>query len=234
MKQIITLVLFTTMSFSTLLAQEFRLGVQVSPTFSWMNTNTPSIEGSGTNLGLELGLLGDYYFDSENKYAISSGITFMTNQGGGLTYSQGGNLFPDADLSAGLDSISIADGTEVNFGLQYIEIPLSVKLRGGSGDLGYYVQLPAFGLAFPIKGRADISNFEDENILGSVIPLSFTWGLGAGAEYNLGDVTLVGGLAFQSSILDIIKDDGVLNDGVTKEDSKQNLNRLTVRVGIFF
>ena len=59
-------------------------------------------------------------------------------------------------------------------------------------------------------------------------------GLGAGAEYNLGDVTLVGGLAFQSSILDIIKDDGVLNDGVTKEDSKQNLNRLTVRVGIFF
>ena len=36
MKQIITLVLFTTMSFSTLLAQEFTLGVQVSPTFSWI------------------------------------------------------------------------------------------------------------------------------------------------------------------------------------------------------
>ncbi len=232
MKQIITLVLFTAMSFSTLLAQEFRLGVQVSPTFSWMNTNTPSIEGSGTNLGLELGLLGDYFFDADNKYSISSGVTFMTNQGGGLTYSTGGNLFPDSELSAGLDSI--ANGTTVDFGLQYIEIPISVKLRGGTGDLGYYVQLPAFGLAFPIQGRADIDTFEDENILGSTVPLSLTWGLGAGAEYNLGDITVIGGLAFQSSIVDVIKDNGVLNDGVTKEDSKQNLNRLTVRLGIFF
>lgn len=234
MKQIITLVLFTAMSFSTLLAQEFRLGVQVSPTFSWMGSNTPSIVGDGTNLGLELGLLGDYYFDANNKYAISSGVTFMTNQGGSLVYSVGGDLYPNADLSAGLDSISIGNNTKVDFSLQYIEIPISVKLRGGSGDLGYYVQLPAFGLAFPIQGRADISNFEDENILGSIVPISFTWGLGAGAEYNLGDVTLIGGFAFQSSILDIIKDDGVLNDGVTKEDSKQNLSRLTVRLGIFF
>lgn len=233
MKQIITLILFTIVSFSTLSAQEFRLGVQVSPTFSWMGSNQPTIEGSGTNLGLELGLLGDYYLDADNKYAISSGITFMTNQGGGLTYAQGGNLFPDSELSSpNLDSL--ANGSAVDFSLQYIEIPISVKLRGGSGALGYYVRLPMFGIGFPIKGRADFEGYEDENVLSSIVPFTLTWGLGAGVEYDLGDVTAIAGFGFQTSILDVIKDNGVLNDGVTKEDAKQTLNRLTVRVGIYF
>lgn len=234
MKQIITLVLFTAISVSTLSAQEFRLGVQLSPTFSWMGSNQPSIEGSGTNLGLEIGLLGDYYLDSDNKYAISSGITFMTNQGGGLMYETGGNLFPDSELSdVSLDSL--ANGSTVDFSLQYIEIPLSVKLRGGSGALGYYVRLPMFGIGFPIQGRADFDGYEDENVLSSIIPFTLTWGLGAGVEYDLGDVTLIGGFGFQTSILDIIKDNGTLNpDFVTKEDAKQTLSRLTVRLGVYF
>jgi hypothetical protein len=232
MKQIITLIIFTFSSITAINAQSFRLGIQASPTFSWMTTNQTTITGNGTNLGLELGLLGDYYL-ANDRYAISTGISFLTNQGGTLNYSIGGDLFGDTELSnSSLDSI--ADGSDIKYQLQYIEVPFSVKLRGGSGDLGYYVQIPYFSLAFPIKGRADIGTYEDENILKNVFPVSFTWGLGAGAEYNVGDVTLIGGISYQNSIFDIIRNKGVLNINNEKEDAKQIMNRITVRIGVLF
>jgi hypothetical protein len=100
--------------------------------------------------------------------------------------------------------------------------------------LAYYVQIPYFSLGFPIQGRADFEGVsENENIYKSVIPLSFTWGLGAGVEYELKSAKVTGGLTFQNSILDVIEDKGVLNTG-EKEDAKQTLNRVTLRLGIFF
>lgn len=236
MKRLITLVILTVVTLTTLNAQSFRLGIQTSPTFSWMSTNQNTITGNGVNLGLEVGLLGDYYLEND-RYAISSGISLLMNQGGGLVYSTGGNLFPDSEMS--VDTLlNVTDDTQVDFSFQYIEIPFSVKLRGGTGDLGYFVQIPYFSLAFPIKGRADVNdpvagNYMDENILSSVIPLAFTWGLGAGAEYEINDLTLMGGISYQNSILDIIKDNGTLAGG-EKEDAKQIINRITLRVGIFF
>jgi hypothetical protein len=231
MKQIITITIFTFLSLTAINAQSFRLGVQVSPTFSWMNTNQPSITGNGTNLGLEVGLLGDYYF-ANDRYAFSSGISLLLNQGGTLNYSTGGDLFPDSELSD--PSLSnIGDESDVQYHFQYIEIPLSMKLRGGTSDLGYYVQIPYFSLAFPIQGRADIGAYENENILKSVFPFSATWGLGAGVEYTVKDLTLMGGITYQSSIIDVIRNQGVLTGG-EKEDAKQNLNRITVRIGVFF
>lgn len=231
MKQIITLVILTVITVTTINAQSFRLGVQASPTFSWMSTNQNTITSEGLNLGLEVGLLGDYYLEND-RYAISSGVSLLLNQGGGLLYSVGGNLFPDSELSNDT-LLNVSNNTSVDFSFQYIEIPFSVKLRGGTGDLGYYVQIPYFSLAFPIQGRADIGSYEDENILSSVIPLAFTWGLGAGAEYEINDLTLMGGISYQNSILDIIKDNGTLTGG-EKEDAKQIVNRITLRVGIFF
>ena len=231
MKQIITLTIFTLLSFTAVNAQPFRLGVQTSPTFSWMNANQPSITGKGTNLGLEIGLLGDYYFKND-RYAFSSGVSLLLNQGGTLNYSTGGNLFPNSELSADT-LLNLANGTSVDYHFQYIEIPLSMKLRGGTGDLGYYVQIPYFSLAFPIQGRADIGTYENENILKSVFPFSLTWGLGAGAEYSIKDLTVMGGITYQSSIIDVIRNKGTLNTG-EKEDAKQNLNRITLRIGVFF
>ena len=231
MKKIILLVTLAFVTFTTSEAQDFRLGVQASPVFSWMTTNQNTITGKGLNAGLEVGLLGDYFLKNDH-YAISSGISLALNQGGSLIYSAGGNLFPDAVMSD--DTLyNIGNGSQVDFSFQYIEVPFSIKLRGGTGDLGYYVQVPYFSLLFPIRGRADIGIFEDENIISSVVPFGFTWGLGAGAEYEVNDITFTGGLSYQNSIIDIIKDNGILNDG-TEEGAKQIINRITLRVGVFF
>lgn len=235
----ITFLLIGFLSISlTLMAQEtpLRLGVQVSPTFSWMTTNDNSITGNGTNTGLNLGLVGEYYF--QDNYAITSGISLTMGQGGTLEYGVGGNFFPDSELS---DSsfTNLPNGVNVRYGLQYIEIPLSIKLQTNEiGYLRYFAQIPYFSVGFPIQGRADFSNgvtSENENVLPSLSKMSLTWGLGAGVEYALSEnASFVGGLYFDSSILDIVEDaDSQLNTG-GEEDSKQVINRLTIRLSVLF
>jgi hypothetical protein len=72
----IALILFFGVSLNFVYAQfnDVRFGLQVSPTFSWMGANTNRINSSGTNLGLKLGMLGEFYF--RENYAFSTGIGF--------------------------------------------------------------------------------------------------------------------------------------------------------------
>ena len=51
--------------------EDVRFGFQMSPTFSWMNANVTTINTSGTNLGLKLGMMGEYYF--RENYAVTGG-----------------------------------------------------------------------------------------------------------------------------------------------------------------
>lgn len=237
----ITLVLVFCLFMSAAKAQfngEFRLGIKASPSFTWLKTNDNQIEGNGSSVALDLGLTGEYFF-AEN-YAIATGISVFLGQGGTLNYGIGGNFFPDSELS---DSsyYNLPAGAEIKYSFDYIEIPISVKLRTNEiGYLRYFAQIPIFSLGFPIKGRADISgsgitNTEDENILKSVNPFSLTWGLGGGVEYSVSEnTTLVGGLFYQNSIIDILENSGTQVTGGDEEDSKQVLNRLTIKIGILF
>ncbi len=215
----------------TLSAQEtpLRLGVQVSPTFSWMSSNQNTITGNGTNTGLNIGLTAEYFFGQ--NYAITSGISFMMNQGGTLQYETGGNLFPDSELSDPTFN-NLPNGINIQYKLQYIEIPLSIRLQTEEiGYLRYFAQIPYFSIGFPIQGRADFSSgvtSADENILPDVTSLALTWGLGAGAEYAVSEsASLIGGIYFDSSILDMVEDNDV-------EDAKQIMNRITLRLGVLF
>ena len=66
MKKILILFLVTALA-SQISAQnvdfdKLRLGIQVTPTSSWMNTNDNQIVSNGTKLGLNLGFMAEYYF----------------------------------------------------------------------------------------------------------------------------------------------------------------------------
>ena len=67
MKKIVLIITFfsvmTTIGFSQLnldFDKELRLGFQLSPSFSWMSTDDNLINGNGLNLGLKLGMVGEY------------------------------------------------------------------------------------------------------------------------------------------------------------------------------
>ena len=228
-------------------AGDLKFGIQISPTFSGMNTNNNLINRDGTNLGLKLGVIGEYYFGE--TYSFHTGLGFHFNTGGSLFYE---NQFQRVDIwQESLDNAlttvpdSISGGLGYKYDLQYVEIPLGLTLRTREfGYLRYYVR-PALHLGILTQSRGSIKNAgfvgseETFDISSAVNALNLGWSLGAGIEYSLSQSTaLVGGLAFQSGFADVTTDKGtsVVRPGrnPTEDDSRGKINSVVIMLGIMF
>ncbi len=97
---------------STVGAQEFRFGLTASPVFDWARVDGEQYENVGTKLGFQYGLLFDQTIGSVERYAFSTGIL--------INY-----------VNVGVDSIDENNvlTTEWTVRSQYIEIPLTIRLR---------------------------------------------------------------------------------------------------------
>jgi hypothetical protein len=221
---------------------EFRFGFQTSPTWAWMRTSEKrKLEGVGSNWGLKLGMLGEYYFAP--NYAIISGLGFGFNQGGNLQVGdyESANLWPKSEDAPFLESQA-----KFHYRLNYVEIPFGLKMRGGSNEdarIKFYAEIPVFTIGFVTRAQGDTrgskdndNNINDLDIRDDVRGLSLAWGLGGGIEYELAtSATLVAGLAFQQQFTDVTKDGSVIDDGVEKkEDSKGSIGMIALKMGIFF
>lgn len=221
----------------------FRFGIQASPSFSWMRTDDKKIEGAGTNWGVKIGALGEYYFTP--NYAFFGGLGFGFNQGGTLQSNyERGVFWPDSDLS-GPQFDTLSKNAKLHYRINFVEIPFGFKMRTGTIDqrLRYYAEIPVFTLGFRTKAIGDIrgtnnQNTEDEDIGEDVGALALSWGFGGGVELSLGEsgTVLMGGIAFQSQFTDITGDNGSIftNNTWNKENSKGTINTISVRLGIFF
>jgi len=243
-KIIVLLVLFAAIS-NKAAAQfnDLRFGMELSPSFSWLTTDDNQINRSGTNLGLKLRMLADLQF--QENYALSTGIGFHFNAGGQLQHDLGGILWPNSDLGPGLDSLPA--GSNLRYNLQYVEIPVGLKMRTREfGYFRYYLQ-PALTIGFNTQARGNITgrgignDAEKLNISPDVRFFNLAWGIGAGVEYNVSESTaLVGGIAFQLGFSDMNRDDGqYVDDRVSPpelkdEDSKVKNNALTITLGVMF
>ncbi len=221
-----------------------RFGFQASPSWSWMNTNDRKIEGISSNWGVKLGALAEYYF--ADNYALTTGLGFGFNQGGSL--QNGYTRIKPWDESELTDIPSDVFGPESKFHyrINYVEIPLGLKMRGGSGEdarVKFYAEAPIFTLGFVTKGTGDIrgtvaQDLEDIDIRNEVRGLSLSWGLGGGIEYEFAaNATLVTGIVFQKQFTDLTRSEMVSNDptgDLTKKDSKATFGNLALRIAVFF
>lgn len=245
MKKIVSLISFFSLiahlSFSQIgnldLEGELRLGFQLSPSFSWMSTDDNLINGNGTNLGLKLGMLSEYYF--RENYAIVSGINFSFNQGGTLRHEQGGNLWSKSELS-NLALMELPDGVNLQYHIQYLEIPFGLKMRTREfGYLRYFAEIPTFTLGFKLQARGDVKgtanlDTERENITEDVNLFNLTWGFGGGIHYTLSDNTaIVGGIIYRQGFADVTDDGAIRLDG-SPENSKAVIRSITIRLGLLF
>ena len=235
----------------TALAQvnPIQLGVQLSPTFSYLSSDQTLIESDGTKLGLKLGLIAEYYF--QDNYSIHSGINVHFGAGGKLRYDDrytSVEVWQESLSDAfGASAPSNLSGATLDYNLQFIEIPLGLTLR--TREFGYvrYFVRPQFALGIMSSSRGSVEDVSgiDENekfkIGAQTNPLNLSWGIGAGVEYAIStQSSLVGGIGFQSGFLDLTKDKDtnlVRSDrpGVTSQDeSKGRLNGITILLGIMF
>ncbi len=247
-----TLLLCTIFGFASLalkaqFAGDLQFGIQLSPTFSGMTTNNNLINRDGTNLGLKLGVIGEYYFGE--TYSFHTGLGFHFNTGGTLFYE---NQFERVDIwQESLDNAlttvpdSISGGLGYKYDLQYVEIPLGLTLRTREfGYLRYYVR-PALHLGILTQSRGSLTNagfVDDEesfDIGKEVNGLNLGWSIGAGVEYSLSESTaFVAGIALQSGFADVTTDKGtsVVRPGrnPTEDDSRGKINSLVLMLGIMF
>ena len=225
---------------------QFRFGLNLSPSISWMTTDDNRINGDGTAFGIKLATQAQYFFAP--NYAIETGLGFHFNTGGTVLSQYPGRFFTeslDANSPFNSPANTPAGNVRLDYAISYLEIPFGLRLHTREfGFVRYYVQAPMFTLGIRTGAKANISGGgvaaeeEDVNIDAEVSPLALSWGFGAGAEYEVGGGTvLTGGLLFQRVFTDATKDGG---DDETyfgrsrDEDPKAGINSLTLRLGVLF
>lgn len=243
MKKIVAFTAFLMFLLTAAQAQNVRFGFQLSPAFSWMTTNTNNVNSSGTNLGLKLGMIGEFYF--QENYAVTSGIGFFFNTGGTLLHERPGNFWVNSELPESCRSATQGSSAmpKLKYNLQYVEIPLGLKMRTREfGYLRYFLE-PHLGMGFRTQATGDITSegeqCQDINIRSDVNLLNLFWGINGGIEYSVSESTsLVGGAGLQFGFLDASKDDDVVfptnpNEPV-KEESRGLIRAFVIKLGVIF
>ena len=215
----------------------FKGGIEVNPLISWLkcdvdNAVSQSIKGNGAKLGISYGLTLDRFF------APNYGLNFkihIAHMGGSFTY------VPDKTKP---------ETVTRNLHLQYIEIPITLKMR--TNEVGYLKYFGQFGFmpAINVKRKGDISYTDQNGVvqppidnqkLGSDVNLFMMYlVIGAGAEYNLGGSTsLVGGITWNNGFTNVWhRTDGVTS-GTYKTSPLNNLidtkpAYIALNIGILF
>lgn len=221
---ILGLVLFVNYTFS----QKVTGGIEISPIISWMKPDiTKRIDNEGVKFGFNFGFIGD--LNLGDNFAFSTGI-LVNNFGGQLKYH---DSIPQFTVDKGTsDSIySFDPGVVIDYKLQYVEIPFSLK--GKTNEIGYITYFLKAGISPMIKwkARGDVTqgNISGESITKEVTGFGFGFHVGGGIEYSLGGNTkMLIELVYTNGLSDFTKTE------TTEGNEKVILNCLALRLGILF
>lgn len=206
MKRISTILIFSFLSIGVF-AQNFsgsgygfRLGLTATPTIGWIKPEQGKTNGIG--LGFSYGLMGDFNFAP--NYSFSTALTITTINGKSTEV----NVMP----YNGTSSTTIPVAYDLKYKLQYIELPLTIKLKTLKTDgKRWYGQ---FGLsnAFNISAKQDAirnntSVGDNQNV--SDYTKFYRAGLviGGGGEFDIsGNTSILAGLTFNNGFTNITND----------------------------
>lgn len=202
----------------------FRFGLKATPSIAWLKSKSSGFSGKGAEFGFIYGAMGDFFFT--DNYAITTGIDANYN-GGELRY----NNNPE---------------TNGKFRLQYIEIPVSLKMMTKEyGYVSYYGQF-GFSVSIRLNAKEDWSRTDtnvvqnvnaqsNEDIIRKVNLFRCSFLLAGGIEYSLrGTTRLIAGISFNNGLSHFFRKK--YNDIKHGEfgDSNSVNNSLGLTFGIFF
>lgn len=196
--------------------------IALDPNISWFASDHRDVNTSGVKSGVSFGLVMDNFFS--DKYAFTTGL-FMTHAGGKLAYEN------EEGIVTSVDTTIIPAGNELKYGLQYVNVPIGLKLKTTEiGYLTYYVELGVKAMVrISSQGTAPNNLLDKEKINQELAMFNMAYYMGAGFEYSIGGSTsLVGGLYYNSTFLDISK------DLVSKPNDYLRMHIMNIRLGVLF
>lgn len=223
--------------------KKLRFGVYVAPNLSWMRPTTAkdgdqTQKNDGSKVGFTYGILADYNF--ADNYAIATGLQVT---------STGGKISTEDKSSA--PAMGTVLKSNFNYTLQYLEIPIALKLRtddinkfrffGQAGmTIGFNISKKATWEILQENGATDntIKTDSKEKITGGVgciAPVLFQMSIGAGAEYSLSD-KLDGyvGIFFNNGFAPDATRPDKFNKTPGFKDGNTRLNNFALRLGFYF
>ena len=181
--------------------------------FSCINSNAQD-----TRMGLYLSPCINWISTNDNT---ESGSNIGFNYGYGIEFSLSENHFIESGFEL---SHRGGDINNVNYNLQYINLPIHIKMK--SRSIGYWKYFAKTGpsLGFRVKERVRPNNVQEneKNSKSALLIINIS----IGAEYSLGNNTAVHGeLFFQNNI----------TDGLNYTNTESSLlNQIGIRLGFFF
>ena len=195
-----------------------KFSVHVDPQFAWFNSDEETVESDGSLFHIQAGLNMDYFF-AEN-YAFSIGVG-VNNLGGNLLYAD------STEFSSKGETLLVEPGQSVKMNLQYIDIPLGLKLK--TEELGYATFFFQLGfnpmININAKASSEEADLDNEDIRESIHLFNLGYHAGAGVEYKLGGSTAaIGGIRWSSGLIDVTDND--------RANVKTNV--ISIHLGILF
>ncbi len=183
-----------------LLAQDYRYGICVAPVISWFKTDVENVSNKGARTGFLFSISAERHLT--DNWHFTSGLAFTTASA--RLVNADNSFFRFSDHTS-----TIAAGETVIYRLQYISMPVGIKIK--TTEKGYFTYFAEFGLdpKIVINGRVDIPSIDIKGKFAMTEIRRFNAGyhLTAGAEYSLnGNTSLVLGLGYETNIFDITKD----------------------------
>jgi len=177
-------------------------GIHADPVISWFSTDISQVKNNGARPGFNFGLTFNNYFT--RNYSFSTGISLL-NAGGRLVSSD------TTVLKFTNSSVKVLPGNQVIYKLQYLTIPIGLKLQ--TNQIGYVTFFSDLGFVpkIAISRRADIPslNISGENALNELRMINLSYHITGGIEYSLGGSTALSfGIDFDNNFLDITNDTG--------------------------
>lgn len=172
--------------------KNIRLGLSVNPNIGWFRYNDEDYK-SGTKMGFSYGLIADigfarnYYFST--GMLVNSIASSMTYEGGTET----GDQFTNRE----------------RIRLQYVDIPLTVKLKSEANDMGRFYGQFGFTAGLKVSGKEKITGSTKNSSIDKDDLFRLGLQLGGGAEWKLNDnLALLTGLTFNNGFTRAINNDG--------------------------
>lgn len=197
-----------------------RLGIIANPNVSWLKSDVSRIQGDGSRIGFNIGLMVDKYF--AEHYAFTTGLS-IHSIGGTLKYRDGKDLHTSStDVPTPLDP-----GSRVQYNLQYLHIPWGLKFK--TTEIGYSTFFAQLGVntMVNIKSRANVKD-QDISKVGVAEEINmFYMGyhFSGGMEYKIvGNTALMIGVTYMNGFTDITQ----------KSDEKTVMHCFEVRLGVVF
>ena len=198
---------------------QIRFNVHFDPQFAWLSSSDHDIiDPDGSIFHMQAGIQADYFFAENYAFILGFGVN---NLGGRLLYSDSIAYNPDDG------PVIVRPGQNIKMNLQYLDIPLGLKLK--TEELGYgtfFFQL-GFNPMFNINAHISTKDgeFDKKDIKESSTIFNLGYHVGAGFEYRLGGNTAaIGGVRWTSGFIDVTDDD----------DAKLSVNAISIHLGVLF